>query len=101
MAFARSLQGACLIGTPSSTAVDTPDALPWVIVTAGGAQGAVVAMSIVTPSPLRTEGGRPLTPTRLLWTDWSDAARCRMSWFAMVTAHRSLQWSDTILPAQA
>lgn len=101
MAFAQSLQGACLTGTPSSTAVDTQDALPWVIVTAGGSLGAVTAMSVVTSSTIRTEGGRPVTPTRLLWTNWADAARCRMSWSAMLTAHRSLRWSDTILPADA
>lgn len=101
MALAQSLQEACLTGTPSSTAVGTPDALPWVIVTAGGGKGPVMAMSVVTSSALRTEGGRAVTPTRLLWTTWADAARCRMSWAAMAIAHQSVRWSDTVMPSQA
>jgi hypothetical protein len=101
MALAQSIQNACLTGTPSSTATGTADALPWVIVTGGAGLGPVMAMSVVTSSALRTEGGRAVTPARLLWTDWADAASGRMSWTAMARGHQTVDWSDTIMPAQS
>jgi hypothetical protein len=100
-ALAQSLQESCLTGTPSSTAVGTADAIPWVVVTGGGVQGAVMAMSVVTSSTLRTEAGRAVTPTRIIWTPWPDAERCRLSWAAMAAAHQSMRWSETVAPAQA
>ncbi|WP_157996307.1 hypothetical protein [Kribbella sp. VKM Ac-2569] len=58
-----------------------------------------MAISVVTSSDLITEGGRAVTPTRLLWTGWADAVRSRMSWRAMALAYQSVRWTDTMMPA--
>ncbi|MFI5906482.1 hypothetical protein [Dactylosporangium sp. NPDC051541] len=101
MAVAQSLQETGLTGTPSSTAVGTPDALPWVIVTAGNGPRPMMAMSVMISSPLRTEGGRPVTPTRILWTDWLDAAAHRLTWTGMAFGHQKMPWPETRVTGQS